>query len=60
MDIRKALLVKSLREFTNNHSLPQSQKLMQVTNIQEEGIRMSINLPYIEGNSEKLVCTQIS
>ena len=60
MDIRKALLVKSLREFTNNHSLPQSQKLMQVTNIQEEGIRMSINLPYIEGNSKKLVCTQIS
>ena len=27
---------------------------MQATNIQEEGIRMSINLPHIEGASEKL------
>ena len=34
--------------------MSQSQQLMQATDIQEEGIRMSINLPYIEGTSEKL------
>ena len=44
----------------NNHSFPQSQQLTQATDIQEEGIRISINLPYTEGTSEKLVCTQIS
>ena len=39
---------------TNNYSLPQSQQLLQTTDIQEEEIRMSINLLYIEGTSEKL------
>ena len=34
--------------------LPQSQQLTQATDIQEEEIRMSINLPYVEGTSEKL------
>ena len=34
--------------------MSQSQQLMQATDIQEEGIRMSINLPYIEGTSDKL------
>ena len=29
---------------------------MQVTDIQEEEIKMRINLPYVEGNSEKLQC----
>ena len=53
MDIRKALLVKSLR-ITNNHSLSQSQQLAQATDIQEEEIRMSINLSYVEGTSEEL------
>ena len=47
MEIRKALLVKSL-------SLCQSQQQTQATDIQEKEIRMSINLPYIEGTSEKL------
>ena len=37
-------------------SLLQSQQLMQATDIQEEEIRLSINLPYIEGTSEKLWC----
>ena len=45
MDIKKALLVKSFRKITNNHNLPQSQQLTQATDIQEEEIRMSINLP---------------
>ena len=48
MDIKKALLVKSFVE------LPQLQQLMQATDIQEEEIRMSINLPFVEGTSEKL------
>ena len=38
----------------NNHSLPQSNQLTRATDIQEEEIRMSINLPYLEGTSEKL------
>ena len=35
-------------------SLPQSQQLTQTTDIQEEEVRISINLPYVEGTSEKL------
>ena len=34
--------------------MPQSNQLTQATDIQEEEIRMSINLPYVEGTSEKL------
>ena len=45
---------KIFRRITNNHSLPQSQQLTQATDIQEKEIRMSINLPYVEGTSEKL------
>ena len=36
--------------------MSQSQQLMQATDKQEEEIRMSINLLYIEGTSEKLWC----
>ena len=43
MDVKKALLIKSLGE-----------RLTQATDIQEEEIRVSINLPYVEGTSEKL------
>ena len=42
---------------TNNHSLPQAQRLTLATDIQEERIRqykLSINLTYVEGTSEKL------
>ena len=53
MDTRKPFLVKSLRELLTI-SLSQSQPQMQATNIQEEEFRMSINLPYIQGTSEKL------
>ena len=52
MDITKALLVRSLRDLPN-HSLSQSQQEMEATDIQEEDIRISINLPYIEGTSDK-------
>ena len=45
---------KIFRTITNNHSLPQSQQLKQATDIQEEEIIMSIDLPYVEGTTEKL------
>ena len=53
MDIRKALLVKSLGELLII-SLPQSRQLAQARDIQQEEIRMSINLPDVKGTSEKL------
>ena len=53
MDITKALLVRSLRDLPNNHSLSQSQQEMEATDIQEEDIRISINIPYIEGTRDK-------
>ena len=43
---------KIFRRVTNKHSLPQSQQLTQATDIQEEEIRMSINLPLVEGTSD--------
>ena len=51
---RESIINKIFRRITNNHSLSQSQQLTQATDIQEEEIRMSINLPYVEGTSEKL------
>ena len=45
---------KIFKRITNNHSLPQSQQLTQATDNQEEEIRMSINLPYVEGTTENL------
>ena len=44
---------KTFKRITNNHSLLQSQQQTQATDIQKEEIRMSINLPYVEGTSEK-------
>ena len=51
---QESIISKTFKRITNNHSLSQSQKLMQATDIQEKEIRMSINLPYVEGTSEKL------
>ena len=48
------IISKIFKRITNNHTLPQSQKQTQATDIQEEKIRMSMNLPYVEGTSEKL------
>ena len=45
---------KIFKRITNNHTLPQSQQLTLDTDIHEEKIRMSINLPYIDDTSEKL------
>ena len=52
---QESIISKIFKRITNNnHRLSQSQKLTQATDIHEEEIRMSINLPYIEGTSEKL------
>ena len=48
------MICKIFQRITNNHSLPQSQKQTHVTDIQKEEIRMSINLRFVEGTSEKL------
>ena len=50
---RESIISKIFKRITNNHSLPQSQQLTQATDIQKEEIRMSINLPYVEGTGEK-------
>ena len=42
--------------FSVYSNLPQPQQLTQATDIQEEEIRMSLNLPYVKGTSEKLQC----
>ena len=48
------IISKIFRKISNNHSLPHSQQLTQVRDIQEEEIRMSRNLLYVKGTSEKL------
>ena len=42
---------KIFEKITNNHSLSWSHQQTQATDIQEEEIRMSINLPNVEGTS---------
>ena len=51
---QESIISKILKRITNNHSLPQSQQQTQAADIQEEEIRMSINLPYVKGTTEKL------
>ena len=50
----ESIVSKIFKRITNNHRWPQSQKQTQATDIQEEEIRMSINLPYVDITSEKL------
>ena len=42
--------------FSVSSNLSQPQQLTQATDIQEEEIKMSLNLPYVKGISEKLQC----
>ena len=51
---QESIISKIFKRITKNHSLLQSQQLTQPSDIQEEEIKMSINLPYVEGTSEKL------
>ena len=53
-ECQESIMSKIFRRITNNHSLPKSQQLTQAIDIQQEEIRMSINLPYVEGTGEKL------
>ena len=50
---QESIITTIFKRVTNNHSLLQSQQKKESTVIQEEEIRMSINLPYVEGTSEK-------
>ena len=52
MDVKKTLLIKTFQWITNNHSLSLLQQQTQSIDIQEEDIRMSVNLPLVEGTSE--------
>ena len=45
-----------LKRITNSQSLSQSPTQTQTADVQENKIRMSINLPYVEWASEKLQC----
>ena len=51
---QESIISKIFKRIINNHSWPQLQQQTQAADIQEEGIKMSINLPYVEGTSEKL------
>ena len=50
---QESIINKIFRRIPSNHSLPQSQQLKQATYIQEEEVRMSINLPYVESCTVK-------
>ena len=50
---QESIVNKLCKRINNNHSFSQSQQLTQATDIQEEEIRMSINLLHVEGTSEK-------
>ena len=54
-EILERLFKEVFKRITNNHSLPQSQQQTHATDIQEEEIKMSINLPYVKGTSEKQI-----
>ena len=51
---QESIISKIFKRITNNHSLPQLQQQMQAADIQEEEIKISINLSYVKGASEKL------
>ena len=49
-----SIVSKIFNRITNNRSLIKSKQQTQATDIQEEEIRMSVNLPFVKGTSEKL------
>ena len=48
---QESIISKPFKRITNNHTLSQSQ---QQTQKEDEEIKMIVNLPYVEGTSEKL------
>ena len=51
---QESIISNIFKRIINNHSVPPSQQQTQATDIQKKNIRMSLNLPYVEGTSEKL------
>ena len=51
---QESVISETFKRATNNHSLSPSKQQTQATDIQEDEIKMSINLPHIEGTREKL------
>ena len=51
---QESIISKIFKKITSIYSLSQLQQQRQATDIKEKEIRMSINLPYDEGTSEKL------
>ena len=49
---KEAIISKIFKRITINHDLFRSQQQRQATYIQKEEIRMSINIPYVEGTSD--------
>ena len=53
-EYQESIINRIFKRITNNHSLPQSNQQRQATDIQEDEIRMSINLLYVKGAGERL------
>ena len=51
---RVSIISKIFQQSTNSHNWPHSQHKTQATDIQQDEINMGINLPYVEGTSEKM------
>ena len=50
----ESIMRKIFKRVTNNHRLPRSLQQTQARDIQVGETKVSINLPYVERNSEKL------
>ena len=51
---QESIISEIFKRITNNHSLSPLQQQTQAIDIQQEEIRMSINLPHVKGTSKKL------
>ena len=49
---QESIVCKIFKRITNNHNLSQSQQQAQATDIQEEEIRISMNLRYVKGTGD--------
>ena len=58
---QESIIRKIFKRITNNDSLSQSQQQTKTRDIQGEEIRMSINVPHVQGTIEKTTAySQIS
>ena len=49
---QESIVCKIFKRITNNHNLSQSQQQAEATDIQEEEIRISMNLRYVKGTGD--------